>query len=161
MGNGSKVLKWILLSPVVLFLLGIVFCEINKAYWNHQVRLMCEKDGGVTVYEHIELTQDEFNLLGGFNGYIRAPVEKYAKKFDLYISTSVHDQIHDINPYVYRSKITIFRRSDKKNLGEEISYSRVGGDFPTGIMHESSFSCGDMEGFNVNITKSIFSVKGE
>lgn len=161
MGTGSKIVKWIFLSPVILILLAFIFCEVNKAYWDHKVRLMCEKDGGVTVYEKVELSQEDFKLLGGFNGYVRTPIEKYAKPFDLYISISKENKIHDINPYVFRNEMEVYIRSDRRLLGKSISYVRVGGDFPTGIIHESSFSCGSIENFETNITKSIFSVKGE
>ncbi len=159
--NGIIVIPFILLgAALVVAVVYFLFCEANKAYWDHKVRQWCEKDGGVTVYEKVELSQEESKLLGGFNDYVRIPIEKYAKSFDLYISKSKEKKIHDINPYVFRNEMEVYIRSDRRLLGRSITYVRVGGDFPTGIIHESSFSCGDIENFNTNITKSIFSVKG-
>ena len=151
-----KVAKRIITIPISLIIFGVIYCEINKAYWDHQVKKMCEKDGGVTVYQKINLTPEELKVLGGYNFYVRAPAEKYAKTFDQYVSVSADYQINATSPYVYRSETTILRRSDKNPLGKEVSYSRVGGDFPSGIMSESSFSCGNIKNFNANLTKSIF-----
>ncbi|MBK8306680.1 MAG: hypothetical protein IPL00_06020 [Gammaproteobacteria bacterium] len=53
MGVG-KAIKWILLLPLILAGLGIAYCEANKAYWDHRVRELCKKDGGVTVFERID-----------------------------------------------------------------------------------------------------------
>ncbi|MEO1768095.1 hypothetical protein, partial [Thiobacter aerophilum] len=47
--RGSSLVKKLLFIPlafVVLLLLAISFFEGRKAYWDYQVRKMCEKDGG-------------------------------------------------------------------------------------------------------------------
>lgn len=152
MSNGSKILKWILLSPVVLVLLGIVFCEINKAYWDHQVKLMCEKDGGVTVYEKIELTKlDRKN--------IKLHDVKYARPDDKYFSTFSSKTIRKGFPEMIKGEFLVYRTIDKKIIGRQIGYGRVGGDFPTGF-HPSSFSC-DQAGVSTQIEPLLFEIKGE
>ncbi|MBK9667618.1 MAG: hypothetical protein IPO61_18090 [Gammaproteobacteria bacterium] len=57
MGVG-KAIKWILLLPLILAGLGIAYCEANKAYWDHRVRELCKKDGGVTVFERVLLMRE-------------------------------------------------------------------------------------------------------
>lgn len=161
MSNGSKILKWVLLSPVVLVLLSVVFCEINKAYWDHQVRLMCEKDGGVTVYEHIELTPEEYKHNGGKNGFIHVAPEEKSPTYHEYAYRSARTKIHYSSPSVWRSEYTTYRKSDGKTLGVWVTYTRHGGDIPTGIIHDSSFSCMDTTGFESNPISKIFSVKGQ
>jgi hypothetical protein len=54
-----------ILVPLILIGLAIAGTEFNKAYWDHKVRELCEKDGGVTVYEAIELSPEEFKRRGG------------------------------------------------------------------------------------------------
>ncbi|MBK6286647.1 MAG: hypothetical protein IPF49_03165 [Gammaproteobacteria bacterium] len=62
MGVG-KAIKWILLLPLILAGLGIAYCEANKAYWDHRVRGLCKKDGGVTVFEQLEIAKVDYPTL--------------------------------------------------------------------------------------------------
>ncbi|MFZ1834958.1 MAG: hypothetical protein WAU27_19245, partial [Pseudomonadales bacterium] len=89
MGVG-KAIKWILLLPLILAGLGIAYCEANKAYWDHRVRELCKKDGGVTVFERIDLLP---NALGKSSGNRHEaidvqfedhalPADIYARRFD-------------------------------------------------------------------------------
>lgn len=62
----QKIINWIIAAPFLLLgaalvvaLLYLVYCEANKAYWDSKVRELCEKDGGVTVFEKVELAQGE------------------------------------------------------------------------------------------------------
>lgn len=157
----KKLLGWILIIPIFLIVGGIAFTEINKAYWDHKIKEWCKKDGGVTVYEHIELTQDELKAIGGSIAFIRAPDEEYAKKNDIYISTFTSDTIRDRYPIVNRYETKFFIRSNKKLLASQISYGRIDGDFPTGIIHPSSFSCNEIKSMNMGMLSRIFSIKGE
>lgn len=156
-----KIIKWLFIVPVAVVLLGVIGTEINKAYWDYQVRQMCEKDGGVTVYEKVELTLKEYEKYGGFNGAISAPPKtaSYADKYP-YLSTFEKEIIHKSNPSVYRWEATIYRKSDKKIFGKVVSYHRGGGDFPTIISHPSGFDCKDMN-IKLNIEEEIFYIKGE
>jgi len=55
---GVSVIKFIALTPLILIglvVMAFVFTLLNKAYWDYRVKQMCEKDGGVTVYEKVEL----------------------------------------------------------------------------------------------------------
>lgn len=107
-----------------------------KAYYDRQVREMCAKDGGVRVYETVRLSDERFDQFG----QIRIPPKQDAKAGDEYFyEWNVH-RYKEGNPSIRRDHFLIFRRSDKKLLGEAISYARLGGDMP-GPWHESSFRC--------------------
>ena len=156
---GISVIKFIALTPLILIglvALAFVFTLLNKAYWDYRVEKMCEKDGGVTVYEKVELTQEEYN---GLNGAIVVPLEtsSYIDKY-LYLLIFKKEIINKSNPSVYRRLATVYRKSDQKEFGKVVNYHRGGGDFPTIIGHPSGFDCSDM-GIKLNIEEEIFYVK--
>jgi hypothetical protein len=157
-----KILKWFFLGPVLLLIVIFSGCELNKAYWDYQVTKMCKKDGGVTVYEKVELSQDEYKKYGGVNGVIPVRSEKYSRadKFD-YLAKTEYILMRESNPKLSKSHSWIYRKKDKKVMGEFVSYGRSGGDFPTIIQHPSSFSCADVVGIELDIEKQIFNIKGE
>jgi len=157
-----KTIAWILLSPPILIVLGFAYCEANKAYWDHQVRKLCEKDGGVTVFEHVELTPEEYRENDGEHGVINVPPEKSqdAEKYS-YLTRDSETVLRNRNPSIQRFEFLIYRKSDGKELGKYVSYARSGGDFPTGFAEGSSFSCADFLPPNPSSIRQIFSVKGQ
>lgn len=149
----------------IAFLLLVIFLSAcatpSQVYWDHKVKELCEKDGGVTVYEKVELTKEEYERNDGKNGVIRVmPEDTSLSKHD-YAWRSIDTVLHESNPEVWRTEYTTYRKSDKKELGKWVTYSRRGGDMPTGISHPSSFSCGDISGFKSDVIEQIFSVKGD
>ena len=163
--KGLGVIGWILLMPFILIgfvVVGFITCEANKAYWDHKVKQLCEKDGGVTVYEKVELERDEFHKLNGNQyGEISIPEKRLGKTLVPYYSEYSSQVLRDGYLRVYKYNLKIARRSDGKVLGMKISYGRGGGDFPTVIGHPSSFSCAKIPGFESNLTGKIFSVNNE
>ncbi len=157
---GMGLVGWIVATPFILVVFAFLFCEANKAYWDSQVRGMCEKDGGVTVVEKISLTEEEYERNDGKNGVIQVMPERISKDKHQYAYKSIDTVINEKNPYVRRSEYITYRKSDEKELGKWVTYSRRGGDLPTGF-HPSSFGCNDVPNFERNITNKIFSYKGE
>ena len=160
--RGIGIIKLIALIPVILIglvILAFIFTLLNKAYWDYRVRQMCEKDGGVTVYEKVELTEEEYKKYDGFMGAIIVPPETYSdtNKY-LYLSKVEKEIIRKSNPSVYHRQATVYRKSDGKKFGKVVNYHRGGGDFPTVISHPSGFDCKDM-GIKLNVEQQIFSVK--
>jgi len=155
----AKIIGWVIASPFILIAGGIAFCEANKAYWDHQVKLMCEKDGGVTVYERVELTKDEYEIIKNSSGKISIPFgwEKNDSPYYIYSKTEV---IFNDSPKVWKDEMLIIRRRDNNVIAKKISYSRRGGDMPTGILHPSHFSCGNDE-INLKKLQSVITIKGE
>jgi hypothetical protein len=127
----------------------------SLSYWDQRVKEMCEKDGGVTVYENVQLTAEEFKRLGGTEAGIALPTEDAKRDFPYFMETT-YTNIRDQNPQVLRLETVVKRRSDGKILGRSVYYSRSGGDLPTGVLHGSSYGCPQQLG----LSKQIFQVKG-
>ena len=103
---------------------------------------MCKNDGGVIVYETVQLSEKEYRELGGTNRGIALPTEADAERLGRpYFRRESDTRIHGSNPEAVRSDTTIVRRSDKKILGRLVQYWRTGGDIPTGMLAPSSFIC--------------------
>jgi hypothetical protein len=62
---------------------------------------------------------------------------------------------------VVRTEFMVYQVSDDKTLGNMVTYSRVGGDFPTGLMHRSFFSCGNLSNISLDLEKQVFLLEGE
>ena len=162
--KGLGLIGWIFIIPVILIgllVLGVIFCEINKAYWDHKVRQWCEKDGGVTVYEKVELTREEYKKNDGKGGAIVVPSGKSptADKHD-YVWFSSEKIINGANPKVRRMEYITYRKADKKILAKMVIYSRSGGDAFI-IDAGTSFSCADMKTIPLDVERQTFSVAEE
>ena len=146
------------LMAVSVFAAAVASCSgcatPSQMYWDHKVKELCEKDGGVTVYEKIELTKDKKIQLK------IAPSKKYATSEYDYFYESKEEIINEMNPSVKKYISYLYRNSDKKLIAVQIDYGRVGGDIPSGIGHDSSYNC-DRAGVSTQITKSVFFIKGE
>lgn len=156
--RGASVIKALVLIPVALILLLVLvfaFYEGRKAYWDYRVREMCERDGGVTVYENVVIDFEQFKAWGGIGGALGIPHES-TKRLDIpFYRRTRDDVLHDRNPRVMRLETEFIRRRDEKLLGKAVYYYRRGGDFPSWA-HESSFGCDKPD---VPIEKIIFVIK--
>lgn len=135
---------------------GGAFWEVagKKMYWDAKVGALCAKDGGVKVYEMVELPAEMID----WAGRIKIPDKSKAKPSDEYYKEREVFYYHRDDPQVTRKQTRIVRRSDGKVLGEYIRYGRGGGDLP-GLWHGSSFSCTDITGFPK--FESLIFVKGD
>ncbi len=101
-----------------------------------KVRELCEKDGGITVYETVKLPADRFDKYG----QVWVPYKETSDtEIEFFFETSTN-YLKKRGPEIYQIHTKLFRRSDRKLLGEIITYSRRGGDLP-GPWHPSSFRC--------------------
>lgn len=156
-----KVFASIHLVLICLVILAFAYTELNKAYWDYRVKELCEKDGGVTVYETVELTQEEYMRNKGKNGFISVPSEKSNnnQKFDFFQKRN-RTMLKKSDPAVWKTKTLIYRKSNESILGKIVTFTRRGG-LPTGITHSSSFTCRDIDGFETDGIKKIFIFKGD
>lgn len=158
--NVLKIVKWIFISPAILVLLAVAFCEINKAYWDNKVDSLCAKDGGVTIYEKIVIYRSDYkNLKTSSNGEVILPLEKQANPEDPFFIRYSVEFIHDGFTSVKRGETSFVRNNDKKILSKQILYTRGGGDFPTGF-EGSSYMCKKWNEYHEKIASTI-TVKGE
>ena len=116
----------------------------QQSYWDAQVREMCEKDGGVKIFEVVQLTEKQYR--NGLNrlGHFDVPVQNETSANAPFVHSIKRTNIRDGNPYVWRHETSVIRNSDNKVLGIQVIYSRVGGDFPSPSI-DSSFSCPDKQ----------------
>ncbi|AQQ67173.1 hypothetical protein Mag101_05625 [Microbulbifer agarilyticus] len=149
----------IIFIPILLVILGVIGTELNKAYWDKQVSRMCEEEGGVVIFERVVLSDSEYQRNDGNDGSIRVMPEETSKEKHEYAWRSNTVVINASKPYVRRTEYTVYRKDGGEELGKKVTFSRRGGDFPTGIMHESSFSCSDKFGFDINIVNEIFKIE--
>jgi hypothetical protein len=126
----------------------------NKWRADRLVDELCSKDGGIRVYEQVTLPKERFNNLG----QPQIPDKDSAKSTDEYFSTWVGNDIRGLRnkgPYgalvIFRGESTYFRKSDKKILGQIVTYARRGGD-PIGPWHPSHYSCPN----HTNLLNKIF-----
>ena len=132
---GLALIGWLVtlsLGLIVILVLTVGFFEGRKAY--------CKKDGGIKVYETVQLNKDEYSLYLNQFGKLSIPREDEASYDMQYVRSEKHEFIHLNNPIVRRYEFVIKRRSDNKILAERVSYSRVGGDF-FALDSSSSFRC--------------------
>lgn len=150
---------YVFFGLVLLALLYFGFCEARKAYWDHQVELMCEKDGGIQVIEKAILSRSQHKNLFGEQGMLNIPPEGIATTAHAYYVQSHRAQIlKERNPSIRRHEYLYIRRVDKKIIAKEIHYGRQGGDFPIGIGHESSFVCPSNEQSQQSL-QSVFLIR--
>lgn len=135
---------WILLLIPAVFLVLIaatfVFYEGRKAYWDYRVREMCEKDGGNTTYEKVNISRAQFQTWGGIGDVLGIPSESDNRKDIPFFRRSRDETLRIGNPQLVRLETDFVRRSDEKLMGKSVHYFRRDGDFPSWA-HESSFGC--------------------
>lgn len=159
--SGIGVIGMIVLIPVLLIAAAVAwygYCEARKAYWDRQVKQMCEKDGGVHIIEKIKISKADAEFLPRVNGKISVAIKElasinapvYAEGTTAYLSNS--------NPNVRRYEEVVVRRADHKSIARWIYYSRVGGDFPSPA-HESHFGCPDLGRITSDL-EHLFIVEG-
>ena len=139
--SGFGVIGWIVMIPlliIVALILTVGFYEGRKAYWDHKVNEMCEKDGGMRVYETVTLNDSEYSAyINQFGNFVIPRANNGENTSIISRDTSIY--IHRNSPEVRRNELAVIRRSDEKVLGTRISYSRVGGDFIA--FHPSIYRC--------------------
>jgi hypothetical protein len=114
----------------------------RQAYWDTRLKELCAEDGGVRIIERVVLSPRDVASLPRSDGMISIPSEATKDPSQsLYAKTARTTMLHEKNPSVRRDLKVVIRASDKRVVAEWVVYSRVGGDFPTGISHPSSFTC--------------------
>jgi hypothetical protein len=116
----------------------------RQAYWDNQLRQMCETDGLVRILERVALSKGEADSMPRTEGKIALRVNTGTSiSQPVYAEVAKTTYLRRSSPEVRRDELVAVRRSDQKIVARWVEYSRVGGDLPTGIAHESSFHCPD------------------
>ena len=157
--KGLGFIGWILMIPVILigiFLLGAVYTGITNLYWDKRVEEMCRNDGGITVYEKVILSKDQFDYISQNIGTERKKNTSgyYLRSRENILHYGLIGKLR-----VGREELFLIRSSDEKVLGKRISYIRSGGDLVV-VDFPSSFGCSVLKDFDLNLTGSVFVVDG-
>jgi hypothetical protein len=110
----------------------------RKLVYDAVVLSLCAKDGGVKVYETVELPAERFDKYGQVS-FWRPDRGEDALGPEYVFKVTTFYYLKG-NPETWRTHKKVIRRSDVKLLSESVRYSRRGGDLP-GPWHPSSFSC--------------------
>lgn len=129
----------LLIALIFLVIFTVGFYEGRKAYWDHRITKMCEEDGGIEIYETVQLDEYEYSLYVNKFGNFSIPRASDNKNHTSLISEDSSIYIRRNNPEIRKNKLTVIRRSDGKVLGSRVSYSRRGGDLIA--PHPSIFRC--------------------
>jgi hypothetical protein len=102
--------------------------EGRKAYYDWRARGLCEKDGGVQVFEVLKLDASDYRLLLNAFGQLDIPLRSNAQPGTPVVRAETIEHLRQDGPRLTRYEVRIHRLSDDKTLGKMVSYSRVGGD---------------------------------
>lgn len=154
-------MKKILFSSLIPILFSgcVGYVPGQQSYWDAQVREMCERDGGVKIYEKLHISKSDIDLLGRVDGKIDMPIKQLAKPNSPAYAELKITNLNDGNPQVTRTESTIIRRIDQVTIAQWIVYSRFGGDFPS-LSHPSTFRCPDIKKITADL-QSLFIVEGD
>lgn len=147
-------------------LMGWLFVPVYLLYGrtallNAEVRELCAKDGGVKVFETVRLPAERFDKRGMLKAYRLTQGENALGPDYIYKMESQYFRKGDSNDVaIWKTHTKVFRRSDGKLLGESVSYTRRGGDFP-GPWHPSSYICPDLKYLNLLEQVFVASQMGE
>lgn len=163
--HGLSVIGWLLAIPaalIVLLILVIGFYEGRKAYWDAQVREMCAKDGGVTIFERVRVSKADIDrrVLPIAGGMLSVAIKELAHPEAPVYGLERITRLHEAgNLRVSRIEVLVIRRTDQAVVAKEVSYGRFGGDLPTGLAHDSSYGCPDLKANAASLAK-LFIVEG-
>jgi hypothetical protein len=136
-------------ANVVLLVLLFSGCSPD---WDAKVKELCQRDGGVTVFERVRLSKDEARHITGPAGGLVVPGKDAATAGRLYVSETTRIGLNDGNPAVFRSETVIVRTSDGKVLSRLVNYGRVA---RKGF--DSGYSCRDV-GIAADVEKQTFEI---
>jgi hypothetical protein len=125
----------------------------RQAYWDVQVEKMCKNDGGVAILERLRISRKEVEVLGTIEGKISIPIRELAHPDAPVYGTLTTTRIRTEPPYVWRTESAIMRRVDQAVLARWVSYTRSGGDFPTGLSEGTRFTCPDSRTITSDLQK--------
>jgi hypothetical protein len=151
----------LILAAATLGLMPLVGCE--KYALDRQMQALCEKDGGVRVYETVTLPPEMFDQNGDpFPGWrSRSDEARLGDDFRLIRETT---ELKRGDPMKGEGRLTryewkVVRQSDGKVLGEGTMYGRSGGDF-VALGHFTSNSCPAQFGAPRDVIHGVFVKKG-
>jgi hypothetical protein len=138
-------------------------CE--KAALDRQVAELCEKDGGVKVYEAVRLPPEMFDRDGNpFPGWRGRSLGDRLGPAYRYLRETAYLKEGDPNQFFSEGVLSrysekIIRVSDNKLMGESVVYGRTGGEAIL-LGHPSGTMCPILKSADKTLIRSVFLKKG-
>lgn len=145
----------LLVVAVVLLVDGCAgYVPGRKSYWDAKIKKLCEKDGGVTIYERIHISKEQIERgvlprtwpsgqFGVGEPNISFSPRRLARPdAPVYSEVPKDTVLREKNPRVIRRETTVIRRADQAVVARWTTYSRSGGDLIV-VDVASGFSCPD------------------
>ena len=158
----KKLLFAVLLNAALVGCAGYV--PGRQSYWDAQVKEMCARDGGVTIYERIHISIAEIDarvLPMTSDGRLSFTTKQLAQPSSPIYALEKILNINEANPRVQRNESIIVRRADEVIVAKVIFYSRVGGDLSTGLSEGTNFSCPNLQKMTTEFHQKLFIIEGE
>jgi hypothetical protein len=149
-----KNIAMIVAAAIALVILSFWF---PKWRLDREVDRLCAIDGGIRIYEKVTLSAENFGPYGDVFPQYRHLGSKGGHLGPDYYSRSERKILEVGNPKLVRSSVRIFRKKDQKLLGEDIAYTREGGDM-YGPWQPSVYRC--KQSADSKITLNQIFVKG-
>lgn len=161
-GRLLKTTATVLLAATLASCMGWV--PGRQSYWDEKVKEMCEKDGGVTVFERVRISKAEISrhvLPMTADGRLGFTTKALAHPDAPIYAVERTTHIRDGNPRVQRVESEIVRRADQVVVAKWVIYARAGGDFPTGLSDGTNFICPDLQKMTSDLHEKLFMIEGE
>ncbi len=147
---------------LVAIMLIILLSGCERYWLDRQMQELCAKDGGVKVYKTVTLSPAEYEALFKYKVRAKSREEYYGPEYRYIATRTVIAGKQDRAPgsgrgQLARNHYAIYLRSVNLLLGENVEYSRVGGDLITFGFQPSGNHCPKRR---VSLAQSVF-VKGE
>lgn len=131
----------------------------RQSYWDARVKEMCKTDGGMTAYEQVLISQEDYRRFNGSAGVIFIPDERSMRQGYPFSSRTTEKVLNDDNPRVVRRETYYFRQPDKRVVAKAVEYSRVGGDIPS-FAHPTIFYCPSPQE-QMDSLRMVFKLQGD
>lgn len=137
----------LVITIILLPILSLVFLEGRKAYWDNQVTKMCNKDGGIKIYDKTNKPLTYFLN----KGFLKIPSEYKSTINNEYFLRTKNTNIVEGRLSVGEHRTQLIQRKGDMVIAEIVSFGRSGGDFPT-FAHPSFYTCST----DKNLLESMF-----
>lgn len=125
---------------VVFFLLLWAGFEARKAYWDHKVIEMCEKEAGIKIFKTVHLDPETYDSMLDDQKRIRLQYDKLAKPGDRFAYSMGQQYIVRGHLQIVKYTERVIERAEGTVLAEQTSFARQGGDFLP-LDNPTSFQC--------------------
>jgi hypothetical protein len=124
----------------------------RQADWDEKVKAMCEKDGGVRIFEQVRVSDADLSALGKTDGMISIPIKEAAHPNAPVYSVLQRTRLAgEGNVSIGRVESSITRRSDGVVVARWVAYSRSGGEPPVGLSDGTTFFCPDLKKITMDL----------